>query len=119
MFPRTWRIGLAVLAAAASLAAAACRGDSGSSESTPVPQPTSAQLAASGLAKLPLAPDSKRVDLATPPFTHPTQVTNPLFPISKLYSAVLNGTIDGKPFSHRDNAAPVHEGARMARRSSG
>jgi hypothetical protein len=106
MFPRPWRTGLAVFAAAASLAAAACRGDSGSNESTPVPQPTSAQLAASGLAKLPLAPDSKRVDLATPPFTHPTQVTNPLFPISKLYSAVLNGTIDGKPFHTETTLLP-------------
>jgi hypothetical protein len=38
-----------------------------------VAQPTAAQLEASGLAKLPLAPDSKRVDLATSPFTDPTR----------------------------------------------
>jgi len=106
MFPRTRGAGLAVLAAAASLATAACRGDNGSSESTPIPQPTSAQLAASGLARLPLAPDSKRVDLATPPFTHSTQVTNPLFPISELHSAVLNGTIDGKPFHTETTLLP-------------
>ena len=93
---RISRSGLAVLGVGAALVAASCRGDGSSNESTPVPQPTGAQLEASGLAKLPLAPDSKRVDLATPPFSHPTDVTNPLFPISKLHSAVLNGTIDGK-----------------------
>jgi len=86
--------------------AASCRGDGGSSQSTPIPQPTAAQLEASGLAKLPLAPDSKRVDLETPPFTHPTKVTNPLFPISKLESAVLNGTIDGKPFHTETTLLP-------------
>ena len=106
MFSRTCGAGLAVLTAVASLATAACRGDNGSSESTPIPQPTSAQLAASGLARLPLAPDSKRVDLATPPFTHSTQVTNPLFPISELHSAVLNGTIDGKPFHTETTLLP-------------
>jgi hypothetical protein len=91
---------------AATLAAAACRGDGDSSESTPVPQPTSAQLEASGLAKLPLAPDSKRVDLTAPPFSHPTEVTNPLFPIKELHSAVLNGTIDGKPFHTETTLLP-------------
>jgi hypothetical protein len=90
---------------AAALVAAACRGG-GSSESTPIPQPTAAQLEASGLGKLPLAPDGKRVDLATPSFSHPTQVTNPLFPISKLHSAVLNGTIDGKPFHTETTLLP-------------
>ena len=94
----------AVLAAA--LVAAACRGDGETSKSTPVPQPTAAQLEASGLAKLPLAPDSQRVDLATPPFSHPTEVTNPLFPISKLHSAVLNGVIDGKPFHTETTLLP-------------
>jgi hypothetical protein len=96
-------LGLALVAA---LVFAGCRGESDSSESTPVPQPTAAQLEASGLAKLPLAPDRKRVDLATPPFTDPTEVTNPLFPISKLLSAVLNGVIDGKPFHTETTLLP-------------
>jgi hypothetical protein len=103
---RISRSGLAVLGVGAALVAASCRGDGSSNESTPVPQPTGAQLEASGLAKLPLAPDSKRVDLATPPFSHPTDVTNPLFPISKLHSAVLNGTIDGKPFHTETTLLP-------------
>jgi hypothetical protein len=101
---RTFGLLIGVLAAA--LAAAACRGDGETSKSTPVPQPTVAQLEASGLAKLPLAPVSKRVDLATPPFSHPTDVTNPLFPIGKLHSAVLNGTIDGKPFHTETTLLP-------------
>jgi hypothetical protein len=101
-----FRSRLAVLGVLAALAATSCRGSGDSSESTPIPQPTSAQLDASGLAKLPLAPDSKRVDLATPPFSHPTEVTNPLFPISLLHSAVLNGTIDGKPFHTETTLLP-------------
>jgi hypothetical protein len=101
---RTFALLSAVLAAA--LVAAACRDDGETSKSTRVPQPTRAQLEASGLAKLPLAPDSQRVDLATPPFSHPTEVTNPLFPIGKLHSAVLNGVIDGKPFHTETTLLP-------------
>jgi hypothetical protein len=63
-----------------------------------VPQPTPAQIRAAGLDRLPLAPMSRRVDLYAGPFNNPTSVTNPLFPISALHSAVLNGTVDGKPF---------------------
>jgi hypothetical protein len=42
------------------------------------------------------APDSARVDLAKPPFTNPTDITNPLFPISQLHSALLLGNSDGR-----------------------
>lgn len=96
---------LAVVSAVAALAAA-CRRDSVSEKSTPVPQPTAAQMEASGLAKLPVAPVGKRVDLTAPPFSHPTQVTNPLFPISDLHSAVLNGRIEGKPFHTETTLLP-------------
>ena len=65
---------------------------------TPVPQPTAAQMAASGLGRLPVAPLNRRVDLVAPPFSNPTNVTNPLFPISHLHSVVLNGRVDGKAF---------------------
>jgi hypothetical protein len=95
-----------VLSMLAALAAVSCQGGDDASKSAPIPQPTKAQLEASGLAKLPLAPNSKRVDLATPPFSHPTEVTNPLFPISKLHSAVLNGTIDGRPFHTETTLLP-------------
>ena len=66
--------------------------------STPVPQPTQAQLAAAGLGGLPLASDSARRDLVAAPFSDSTAVTNPLFPIADLDSAILNGHVDGKPF---------------------
>lgn len=66
--------------------------------SMPVPQPTQEQLDAAGLGGLPLAPDSARRDLVAAPFSNPTAVTNPLFPIADLHSAILNGHVDGLPF---------------------
>jgi hypothetical protein len=96
---------LAATALVAALTLAGC-GDGDSSEPTSVPQPTAAQMAASGLNKLPVAPDSKRVDLTAPPFSQSTEVTNPLFPISDLHSAVLNGRIDGKPFHTETTLLP-------------
>jgi hypothetical protein len=65
---------------------------------TRVEQPTPAQLAAAGLKRLPVAPERRRVDLVAPPFSDSTGVSNPLFPIADLRSAVLNGHVDGKPF---------------------
>jgi hypothetical protein len=47
---------------------------------------------------LPVAPDSARVDLAQPTFSHPTTITNSLFPISDLRSVLMLGHVDGKPF---------------------
>jgi hypothetical protein len=88
--------------AARSASGAPCR----ESVSTRVPQPTSAQLAAAGLAELPLAPTGARVDLVAPPFSSSTDVSNPLFPISKLRSAILNGTVDGKPFKTETTLLP-------------
>ena len=68
------------------------------SVATPVPQPTGGQMAAAGLDELPVALAAKRVDLVAPPFSRPTTITNPLFPISRLASVVLNGKVDGKAF---------------------
>lgn len=67
-------------------------------QSKNVPQPSPAQLRAAGLDKLPLAPERDRLDLVAPPFSDPTRVVNPLFPISRLHSAILNGEVDGKTF---------------------
>lgn len=47
---------------------------------------------------VPVAPDSERVDLAVPTFSHPTEVTNPLFPVSEQHAVVFVGHVDGKPF---------------------
>jgi hypothetical protein len=76
------------------------------STSTPVPQPTQAMLDAAGLGDLPLAPDPARRDLVAAPFSDPTSVTNPLFPISDLKSAILNGHVDGKVFHTETTLLP-------------
>jgi len=52
------------------------------------------------------APDNDRVDLRRPRFTHPTDITNPLFPIGTLDSVVLLGKVDGKPFRSETTLLP-------------
>jgi hypothetical protein len=85
---------------------AGCGGGDDSRASTPVPQPTQAQLAAAGLDELPLAPENKRLDLELPPFSNPTEITNPLFPISALESVVFSGRVDDKPFHTETTLLP-------------
>jgi hypothetical protein len=55
---------------------------------------------------LPLAPDDDRADLVALPFSDPTTVTNPLFPIIHLHSVVLNGTVGDKPFRTETTLLP-------------
>jgi hypothetical protein len=52
------------------------------------------------------APASELVDLAEPSFLDPTNVTNPLFPISQLHSALLLGNIDGHLFRTETTLLP-------------
>jgi hypothetical protein len=52
------------------------------------------------------APTSERVDIARPKFSNPTKITNPLYPISALESAVLLGEVDGKPFRSETTLLP-------------
>jgi hypothetical protein len=47
---------------------------------------------------LPIAPDSERVDLATPMFSKPTPITNPLHPTSEVTQVIMGGHVEGKPF---------------------
>ncbi len=49
-------------------------------------------------ANLQVAPQSERVDLAVPTFSHPTEITNPLFPVSRQASVLMLGEVTGKPF---------------------
>jgi hypothetical protein len=100
---------IACLALAAALTGASeaqganpCR----DSVATAVPQPTAAQLAAAGLSALPLAPDDRRADLVAPPFSNSTAITNPLFPISSLRSAILNGHVDDSPLKIETTLLP-------------
>lgn len=52
------------------------------------------------------APDSARVDLAPPTFSNPTNITNPLFPISKLNRVLFHGTVDRLPFRTETTLLP-------------
>ena len=45
-----------------------------------------------------IAPESARVDLAMPTFSDPTNVSNPLFPVSQQASVLLLGRVDGQAF---------------------
>ena len=96
-------IGLGLLAA---LAAASCTdGDASASDGG------TASAALSGITgsaatisqppvpgQIPIAPESERVDLAVPTFSNPTEITNPLFPVSRQRSVLFLGHVDGKPF---------------------
>jgi hypothetical protein len=63
---------------------------------------------------LPLAPESDRVDLAIPTFSHPTQITNRLHPTSSVTQVIMGGQVEGKPFRTEvsllpgTRAIPVH-----------
>jgi hypothetical protein len=85
---------------AVALAAGGCQEDadpaSAGSGSTPTEKPqTIAQPVVEGIQ---VAPESERVDLTLPTFSDPTNVTNPLFPVSSQKSVLLLGRVDGEPF---------------------
>jgi hypothetical protein len=65
-------------------------------QATPAPTETIPQPVFS--TDLSLAPDSQRVDLAVPVFSHPFPITNSLFPVSSQDSVLMLGHVDGKPF---------------------
>ncbi len=97
-----WAAVGAPTASGASATGLGCQG----SLTTDVPQPTQAELDAGGLGDLVLAPDAARRDLVAAPFSDPAPVTNPLFPISELHSAILNGHVDGKVFHTETTLLP-------------
>src|SRR5438128_1849482 len=75
----------------ASVLFAACTsGNAGRNQIGRIPQPI--------VSGIPVAPDSARVDLTVPTFSHPTHVTNPLFPVSRQLSVLFVGHVEGKPF---------------------
>jgi hypothetical protein len=103
--------GASALALVAGLAVVgACGVDTTAAERSSGPANVTASTAATGeggsktipqpvvLDDIPTAPQGKRVDLATPSFSDPTRVTNPLFPVSKQESVLMVGRVDGKPF---------------------
>ena len=94
------RRALSVLGLATALVTAGCTNDAGSGSvkgsgsgeaSRTISQPAVPS-------RIPVAPESERVDLTMPTFSDPTNVTNPLFPVSLQESVLMLGHVDGKPF---------------------
>ena len=48
------------------------------------------------LKHLKVAPLSQRVDIKKPTFSHPTEITHPLYPIKAVTQTILLGNVDGK-----------------------
>ena len=97
------RCALVSLLAAAALTAQACNsksagptGPSGAAGLDPTPASDEVCRGPDGN-PLPVAPDSLRVDLGTPTFSNPTDVSNPLFPIRSIARAVFYGYVEGEP----------------------
>jgi len=92
---------------------------SGSSESADVGSPISQPVLPKDI---PVAPSSQRVDLTVPRFSHPTTVTNQLFPVSEQGSVLFVGHVDGKPFRTEVTLLPftrvIDWGASRSKRSS-
>ena len=99
-----------MLLAGLLLTVSACSGDNSPvatksrSGATSAPSSTSSAAPGSEITqpRLPqgvkVAPNSSRVDTRVPVFSHPTEVTNPLFPVSRQASVVFVGHVDGQPF---------------------
>ncbi len=109
---RSVRVRRLVLGVAVAFVAAACTTDSdaaspsgssgsGSPSGTPTGTGDSTIITISQPivpARIPVAPESERVDLEMPTFSDPTNITNPLFPVSSQDSVLMLGHVDGKPF---------------------
>ncbi len=103
--PRSRRFAAAAAALlAVTLGTGGCTGGDGSASETgaeetvtqeAVAQETIPQPSVEGLA---VAPEGERVDLLVPTFSDPSNVTNPLFPVSRQESVLLLGRVDGEPF---------------------
>ncbi len=101
---RTHRVVLVTLLVVLAVGGAGCLSDGSATAATPsrassvagqVPWPITECGTYSGEG---CAPTEERVDVARPKFSRPTEITNPLFPIGRLASAVLLGTVDGLTF---------------------
>jgi hypothetical protein len=62
------------------------------------PGGTAAQIPQPSVSGVEVADLADRVDLAMPTFSHPTEITNPLFPIALQSSELLVGTVEKKAF---------------------
>jgi hypothetical protein len=90
------RRALLVLGLTTALVTAGCTDEAGSVSASGEVSKTISQPAVPS--RIPVAPQSERVDLTMPTFSDPTNVTNPLFPVSLQESVLMLGHVDGKPF---------------------
>ncbi len=91
-------LGLAVAAVPLTSACTAGGGSDATSPQGRTTTPVAETIAQPVVADFPVAPESERVDLAVPTFSDPTNITNPLFPISSQESVLLLGRVDDLPF---------------------
>jgi hypothetical protein len=109
---RRWKLSVVVVVAVAVAALVAVEliegGDSHTARPKLIPQP--AETALNARTRRRLAPVSRRIDLVAPSFS-PTSVTvtNPLFPVSRLRSAVLVGRLEGVPWRAETTLLPRTE----------
>ena len=103
--PARGRAPSTICAAIALLLGSACTGAGTPAGPTPeTPSVSTTPAGASTIPQpsvpgdLPLAPEGDRVDVAMPVFSDPTNITNPLFPVSLQHSVLLLGHVEGKPF---------------------
>lgn len=83
------------------LMAGACSGSAGGSERASADdcvRVVDEETGRTGKDCLPLAPESARVDLTEPVFSHPTRITNPLHPTGEVDQVVMGGQADGEVF---------------------
>src|SRR5919108_3449383 len=98
-FRRTSTSALLGMCLSAALVAAGCTsGSGGGAGGTASRDGTVGQIPQPAISDLQVAPESERVDIAMPIFSDPTNVTNPLFPVSKQESVLMLGHVDDQPF---------------------
>jgi hypothetical protein len=112
--PRPGRLRLALGSCLAmALVATACSdggGNNSASGSGSGGDTTTTEAAGSGAEQpQPTAPEDQRVDLEEPTFSNPTEIHNPLFPISDLHATILLGNDEGHPLKIETTLLPDHK----------
>jgi hypothetical protein len=87
-----------VLGLAIALITAGCTNDAGSGSGSGSGEASRTISQPPVPSRIPVAPESERVDITMPTFSDPTNVTNRLFPVSLQESVLMLGHVDGKPF---------------------
>jgi hypothetical protein len=94
---------------AVALMAGACSGSAGGAEGTSTAEcvrVVDEETGETGKDCLPLAPESDRVDLTEPAFSHPTRITNPLHPTGEVDQVIMGGQVDGEAFRTEVSTLP-------------